>query len=83
MYNLVCDQNLKNQILVLGTKIIAGGPRILWFLVPMGNHEMRGSWIPGTVFSVKPQNASNIFQKSTFWAFVHDFFPLFQIEIAS
>ena len=31
-----------------------GGPCILWFLVPKGNHEMQGSWIPGTVFSVKP-----------------------------
>ena len=29
------------------------GPRISWFLVPKSN-EMRGSWIPRTVFSIKP-----------------------------
>ena len=45
-----------------------GGPRISWFLVPNGNPEMRGSWIPGTVFSIKPQNGSKEFQKSPFWA---------------
>jgi hypothetical protein len=50
-----------------------GGPSISWFLVPKSNHEMRGSWIPGTVYSVKPQNGSKSFQKSTFWAFFHDF----------
>ena len=52
----------------------AGGPRISWFLVPNSNHEMRGSWIPRTVFSVKPQNGSKKIWKSTFWAF----FPLFK-----
>ena len=35
-----------------------GGPRISWFLVPKSNHEMWGSWIPRTVFSIKPQNGS-------------------------
>ena len=30
-----------------------GGPHISWFLVPKGYHEMRGSWILRTVFSVK------------------------------
>ena len=45
-----------------------GGPRISWFLVPNGNPEMRGSWIPGTVFSIKPKNGSKEFQKSPFWA---------------
>ena len=57
-----------------------GGPRILWFLVPKVNHEMRGLWILGTVFSVKHLNGSNIFQKSSFWGFFHDFFFLFHIE---
>ena len=46
-----------------------GGPRILWFLVPKSNDEMRGSWILRTVFSVKPQNGSKKIWKSTFWAF--------------
>ena len=46
-----------------------GGPRILWFLVPESNHEMRGSWIPRTVFSVKPHNGSKKIWKSTIWAF--------------
>ena len=46
-----------------------GGPRISWFLVPKSNHEMRGSWIPRTVVSVKPQNGSKKFLKSTFWVF--------------
>ena len=54
-----------------------GGPRISWFLVLWGNHEMQGLWIPGTSFSVKPQNASKIFQTSTFWAFFHGILMLF------
>ena len=61
-----------------------GGPRISWFLVPNGYHEMRGSWIPRTVFSVKPQNGSKSFLKSTFWAFFSwnfDFFPQFKKHI--
>ena len=54
-----------------------GGSRISWFLVPNGNHEMRGSWIPRTVFSVKPQNGSKSFLKSTFWAFFHEILIFF------
>ena len=60
-----------------------GGPRISWFLVPKGNHEMRGSWIPRTVFSVKPQNGSKSFLKSTFWAFFSWNFNFSPIEIAA
>ena len=60
-----------------------GGPRISWFLVPKGNHEMRGSWIPRTVFSVKPQNGSKSFLKSTFWAFFHEILIFSPIEIAA
>ena len=37
-----------------------------WFLVPKGNHEMRGSWIQWTVFSLKPQNGSKKFSKVYF-----------------
>ena len=36
-----------------------GGPRISWFFVPKDNHEMQGSWLPGTVFSVKWQEVSS------------------------
>ena len=59
-----------------------GGPCILWFSVPKSNHEMRGSWIPRTVFSVKPQNGSKSFLKSTFWAFFHEIliFPLLKLQ---
>ena len=46
-----------------------GGPCISWFLVPRGNHEMQGSWIPGTV---KPQIGSKNFLKSTFLANFHN-----------
>ena len=55
-----------------------GGPCISWFLVPKSN-QMRGSWIPRTVFSIKPQNVSKKILKSTFWAYFSwnfDFFPL-------
>ena len=48
------------------------GPRISWFLVPKSNHEMQGSWIPRSVFSVKPQNGFQKIWKSTFWAFFPD-----------
>ena len=58
-----------------------GGPRILWFLVPNSNLEMWGSWIPRTVFSVKPQNGSKKFLKSTFWAFFHEILIFFPIQI--
>ena len=34
--------------------LYTGGPHISWFLVPKGYHEMQGSWIPRTVFSVNP-----------------------------
>ena len=58
----------------------AGGPRISWFLVPKSNHEMWGSWTPGTVLSVKPRYGSKSSQKSTFWAFFCEiliaFFPI-------
>jgi hypothetical protein len=43
-------------------------PRISWFLVPKGCYEMRASWIPRTVFSIKPKNGSNNFLKSPFFA---------------
>ena len=43
-----------------------GGPRILWFLVPNGYHEMQGSWIPRTILSVKSKNGSKNFPKSLF-----------------
>ena len=33
-------------------KSYTGGPQISWFLVPRGNHEIRGSWNPGT-FKIK------------------------------
>ena len=33
---------------------------------------MRGSWIPRTVFSIKPQNGSKNFLKSTFFAIFHE-----------
>ena len=49
-------------------------PCISRFLVPKVIHEMRGSWIAVFVFSVEPQNGSKTFQKSSFWAFSHDFF---------
>ena len=65
---LQCIEPLNRQyVLYLFTN--TGGPCISWFLVPMSNHEMRESWIPRTVFSVKPQNGSKIFLKSTFWVF--------------
>ena len=63
--------------------LTTGGPHISWFLVPNGNHEMRGSWIPRTVFSVKPQNGSKSFLKSTFWAFFSWNFNFSPIEIAA
>ena len=54
------------------------GPRILWFLVLKRNHEMQGSWILRTVFSLRPQNRSKKILKSfsslffmKFW-----FFPI-------
>jgi hypothetical protein len=60
--------------------------RILWFLVPKSNHEMQESRIPRTIFSVKPQNGSQKFLKSTFWAFFlwnfEFFFPI-QIVLKS
>jgi hypothetical protein len=58
---------------------VTGGLGISWFLVHKNNHEMRGSWIPRTVFSVKPQNGSKKILKSTFWTFFlwnFDFFPI-------
>ena len=54
-----------------------GGTHISWFFLPKCNHEMRGSWIPGTVCCVKPQNGSKSFQKSTFWAFFHEIMMFF------
>ena len=54
----------------------------MWFLVPKCNHEMQGSWILGTVFSVKPRNGSKSFQKSTFWALFHEILMFFPIETA-
>ena len=68
---------------VFATPAYTGGPHISWFLVPNGNHEMRGSWIPKTVFSVKPQNGSKSFLKSTFWAFFSWNFDFSPIEIAA
>ena len=56
-----------------------GGSRISWFLVPNGNHEMRGSWIPRTVFSVKPHNGYKKIWKFTFLSL---FFPI-QIAFSS
>ena len=49
-----------------------GGPRISWFLVPNGYHEMGGSWIPRTILSVKSQNGSKNFPKSPFFANFHE-----------
>ena len=61
--------NLKCTCVVKSTRIQqvyknnmnTGGPPISWFLVPKSNHEMRGTWIMRTVFSVKPQNGSKKF----------------------
>jgi hypothetical protein len=76
------------QVKILKRKLLhsagyTGGPRISWFLVPNGNHEMRGSWIPRIVFSVKPQNGSKSFLKSTFWALFSWNFDFSPIEIAA
>ena len=61
-----------------------GGPHIFWFLVPKSNHEMQDSWIPGIVFSVRPQNGSKTFPKSTFWAFFsRSFFFTIQMAISN
>ena len=57
-----CITHLKNF------NVCTGGPHISWFLVPKGYHEMRGSWIPRTVFSIKPKNGSKKFPKSPFSA---------------
>ena len=54
-----------------------GGPHISWLLVTKSNHEMRGSWIPWTFFSVKPNTMSKRFQ-----AFFHEFFFLLSVKIA-
>ena len=61
-------------------KVCTGGPCISWFLVPKSNHEIWGSWIPRTVFSIKTQNGSKKILMSTFWAFFHEilFFSLFK-----
>ena len=54
-----------------------GDPRISWFLVLWGNHEMWGLWIPGTLNVLKPQNGSKDFQKSTCWVNLHRSFYYF------
>ena len=79
----LCKEGEKMKNNKQGTSFIremsTGGPRILWFLVPKSNHEMRGSWILRTVFSVKPQNGSQKNIKSTLWAFFHEILILFSL----
>ena len=48
------------------------------FLVPKSNHEMRGSWIPRTVFSVKPKNESQKIHFLSLFFMKYWFFPLFK-----
>jgi hypothetical protein len=50
------------------------------------NHEMHGSWISRTVFSVKPENGSKKVLKATIWAFFSwnfDFFSPIQIAFST
>ena len=71
--NIYCKISLQLPFpLKLSVQSTTRVPRMLWFLDPKSNHETRWLWIPRTVFSVKPQNGSKKFLKSTFWAFFHE-----------
>ena len=58
-------------------QIVQGVPAFcnFWFQ-RVSNHEMRGSRILRTVFSIKPQNGTKSVLKSTFWAF----FPVLKLH---
>ena len=65
----------KNSLkkIILGAHfLLQGRPHISWFLVQNGYQEMRGSWIPRSVFSVKFQNGSKKFPKSPFFCNFHE-----------
>ena len=49
-----------------------GGPRISWFLVPKGDHEIRGSRILKPSLVLKSQIGSKIFLKSPFLTIFHE-----------
>ena len=66
----------------LRRKMIQEVPAFCDFLVPKSNHEMGWSWIPRTLFSVKPHNGLKRFLKSTFWVFFHEILIFFHIETA-
>jgi len=67
------DGGILSQLTVLGIrKWYTGGPRILWFLVPKGYHEIWGSRILKPSLVLKSQIGSKIFLKSPFLAIFHE-----------
>ena len=57
----ICDKvqiKVKTKILKFITQVYKGSPH---FVISAGNHEIRGSRVVGTLFSIKPQIGSNVF----------------------
>ena len=58
-----------------------GNGHISWFMVPKCNHEIRGSRIVGTLFSIKPQNCVQNFSNIHYFKLIFTKFQFLKVTI--